>query len=72
MTVWRAQVHNCEETCFFYSFPQTNQGIQVIAGSEKFTFEKNLYIICIYSLLYHVALSIVWYCNKSGTSLGCH
>ena len=43
MTVWRAQVHNCEETCFFYSFPQTNQGIQVIAGSEKFTFERQFY-----------------------------
>ena len=27
----------------FYSFPQTSQGIQVIAGSEKFSFERQFY-----------------------------
>ena len=48
---------------FFYSFPETNQGIQVIAGSEKFTFERQFYkyIVFVFSLLYHIALHCILY-----------
>ena len=64
MTVWRAQVPTVRRNVF-YSFLQTSEGIQVIAGLEKFTFErqfdKSRYYLCLsYCITLHCIVFYIY------------